>query len=195
MLARVNEIIVFLSKNGCKSSQISLIVTLDNQKISFHCLSITVPDKRNCSTNGVTELLGALRRFLFGGAITPLSIDICFETLISIIFTDSSGAPYRSGALRSCSSPDNSPLRYCVPPLATLAVVHKNDKDFSWVLALRIQNIQILLRIRIHQDSWANRSPSIPDSLLQCKRHFESEEKSLQIAYESGEIWSNVNVA
>ena len=39
------------------------------------------------------ELLGALRRFSFGGPITPLSVDIYFKTLISIVFTDSSGGP------------------------------------------------------------------------------------------------------
>ena len=34
----------------------------------------------------------------------PLSIDIYFKTLISIVFTDSSGAPYRSGTLNEKQS-------------------------------------------------------------------------------------------
>ena len=43
--------------------------------------------------SSVTELLGTLSRFSFGGARPPLlSIGIYFKTLISIVFTDSSGA-------------------------------------------------------------------------------------------------------
>ena len=46
-----------------------------------------------CIISGVTELLGALRRFLLGAPVTPLSIDIYFKNSILIVFTDLLGAP------------------------------------------------------------------------------------------------------
>ena len=47
--------------------------------------------------SGVAELLKALRKFLFGGSRRPLSIDIYFKTLISVVFTESSGGPLEVG--------------------------------------------------------------------------------------------------
>ena len=43
-------------------------------------------------SSGVMELLGALRKFSFGGPRHLLSIDIYFKTLILVVFTESSGA-------------------------------------------------------------------------------------------------------
>ena len=43
--------------------------------------------------SGVVGLLGALKKFSFVGPLHPLSVDIYFKTLISVVFTDSSGAP------------------------------------------------------------------------------------------------------
>ena len=47
----------------------------------------------NIAASGVTELSGALKRFLFGSSHYPFSTDIYLKTLISVVFTDSSGAP------------------------------------------------------------------------------------------------------
>ena len=47
----------------------------------------------NASHSDVTELLGTLRKFSFGGSRHLLSINIYFKTLISVVFTESSGAP------------------------------------------------------------------------------------------------------
>ena len=43
---------------------------------------------------------------------------------------------------------------------------HINKKDFSGVLAFRIQSIQFLFRIHIYPDSWAIQRLSIPNSLV-----------------------------
>ena len=40
-----------------------------------------------CEYSGVTELLGALRKFSFGGPRHLLSINIYFKTLISVVFS------------------------------------------------------------------------------------------------------------
>ena len=62
--------------------------------------------------SGVTELVGALKRFSSGVPVTPLNRDIYFKIFISIVFIDSTGVPWRSGALRSSSNPDHSSLRH-----------------------------------------------------------------------------------
>ena len=63
-------------------------------------------------------------------------------------------------------------------------------------LALRIQSIQILFRqIHNYPDSRAIRRLFMPESLLQCKQLLWIPRKNLRIAYESGGIWSSVNLA
>ena len=71
-----------------------------------------------------------------------------------------------------------------ISPLATSAVLHKSDENFSGVLAPRIPSIQILFRIHVQSEDFLCRI-----RYFSVNGYFKSEEN------DSGEIWPSVNVA
>ena len=72
--------------------------------------------------------------------------------------------------------------------------MHKNE-DFSGFWAVRIQSIKILFRIHIYPSSRAIRILRIPILLHERKQLLWVRRKSLRNAFQSGELWSSVNVA
>ena len=53
-----------------------------------------------------------------------------------------------------------------VSPLATSVVIRKKEKNFSGVLVLQIQSIQIVFRVHIYPDSSVIQRLFMPDLLL-----------------------------
>ena len=69
------------------------------------------------------------------------------------------------------------PDKKIVQPLATSAVIHKNEENLSEVLTLWTQRIQILSRIHIYPESWAIRMVFYWIRHFRGNGHFQSEEK------------------